>query len=158
VVKMDRTCHEMVFAEYPALADLEVTTALISAAEQLGYPYHAGIVASATTFHAGEGSAGFEGYIQSTGKPIRDDLRMARIYDFDNETAALFTLCSLKGARAGRINVVVDNAETGAFNPDGEDRLIRTALLAVEIIARWDREKKSRGKQYILPRESERLS
>ena len=151
VVCMDKTCQQMIFAEYPALADLEVTNALISAAEQLGYPYHAGIVASATTFHAGEGSPGFGGYIQSAGKNIREDLRKAGVYDFDNETAALFVLCSLLGARAGRINVVVDNPEIGTFDPAGEDRLIQTAIQAIRILARWDHEKIDHGKKFILP-------
>ena len=64
-VRMDRTSEHYVFLEYPAVADIEATCALIASAEMLGYPYHVGIGATASSFYAGEGVTCFGGYRHS---------------------------------------------------------------------------------------------
>jgi len=69
------------------------------------------------------------------------DLRAARVYDWDDETATLLTQCSLYGLRAGRINVIVDDPQTGAYTPVGEEHLVQTALEAIRILAFWDQDK-----------------
>jgi uridine phosphorylase len=82
---------------------------------------------------------------------IGPDLRMAKVLDWDTETSVIFTLCSLYGLRAGRINVVVDDPETGKYNPIGEASLVETTLEAVRILAEWDRIRISSGAKYTLP-------
>ena len=150
-VRMDRTSEHYVFTEYPAVADIEVTCALIAAAQMLKIPYHVGIVASACTFYLGEGTAGLNGYQHSGMRHITEDMRSAGVLDWDNETATLLTLCTLYGLRGGRINTIVDDPETGTYNPIGEDRLVQTVLQAIRILAKWDDQKRIHGKNYVLP-------
>lgn len=155
-VRMDKTSEHYVFIEYPAIADIEVTCALIAAAEKLGYPYHVGITATASSFYAGEGITCYGEYRHSKMDNIESDLRVANVYDWDTETATIYTLCSLYGLRAGRINTIVDDPETGLFNPIGESNAMRVSLEAIKILVEWDREKEKKGKKYILPAFPER--
>lgn len=150
-VRLDRTSEHYVRIEYPATAHFEITAALIAAAQKLGFPYHVGIAATPSTFSAGEGFSTFGGYRQSDWENIAADLRTARVYDWDTETATIFTLASLYGLRAGRVNAVVDDPTTGKYNPIGEERAIATGLEALRILAGWDEDKKRTGRRYALP-------
>lgn len=154
-VRMDKTSEHYVFVEYPAIANYEIVCALIAAAERRKYRYHVGIVATAATFYAGEGVPCFGGYKHSGMNFIEEDLKVAKVLDWDNETATILTLCSLYGLRAGRINAVVDDPNTGQYNPIGEERAIQTSLDAIRILSYWDREKDQANKKYILPEFSE---
>jgi uridine phosphorylase len=153
-VRMDKTSERYVPIQYPAVADFEAVTALISAAQQLECPYHVGIVATSSSFYCGEGTPGYRGYTHSGMDHIVRDLRAARVLDWDTETATLFTLCSLYGLRAGRVNVVVDDPDTGLYNPVGEERGIQVALDAIKLLASWDAAKQRNKKRYMLPSHS----
>lgn len=150
-VRMDKTSESYIDIRYPAAADFEVTAALIAAAERLGYRYHLGIVATTASFHCGEGRRAFGGYTQSFIEKIRDDLKAARVYDFDTETATLFTLASLYGLRAGRVNTSVVDPRKNVHDPRGETKAIRTALEAMRILAHWDAIKRESGVRFMLP-------
>ncbi len=150
-VRMDKTSEHYVPVEYPAIADFEVTSALVEACEKLRQPYHVGVGATASSFYAGEGMSGYGGYRQEFMDHIVSDLRVAKVLDWDTETATIFTLCSLYGLRAGRINVVVDDPITGEYNPIGENSLVETSLEALRILAAWDHQKEKIGARYILP-------
>jgi uridine phosphorylase len=150
-VRMDKTSEHYVPIQYPAVADFEVVCALIAAAQQQGCAYHAGIVATSSSFYCGEGTPGFRGYTHSGMDHIVRDLRSAKVLDWDTETATLFTLCSLYGLRAGRINVVVDDPETGLYNPIGEEKGIQVAVEAIKLLASWDATKQRNKKRYTLP-------
>ncbi len=150
-VRMDKTSEHYVCIEYPAVADFEVVCALIEAADKLGYPYHIGVGATASSFYAGEGMSGFNGYRHSDMEHIVSDLRAARVLDWDTETSTIFTLCGLYGLRAGRINVVVDDPATGHYNPIGEPHLVETTLEAVRILASWDQQKAKSKARFMLP-------
>ena len=150
-VRMDKTSEHYVFIEYPAIASYEIVCALIAAAERRKYQYHVGIVATAATFYAGEGVTCFGDYRHSGMDSIEEDLKAAKVLDWDNETATIFTLCNLYGLRAGRINAVVDDPNTGQYNPIGEERAIQTSLDAIRILSYWDKEKVRTKKKYIFP-------
>ena len=150
-VRMDKTSEHYVFIEYPAIASFEALSALIAAAQELGHPFHVGIGATASSFYAGEGISCYRGYRHSAMDSIEPDLRAAGVLDWDTETATLYTLASLYGLRAGRVNAVVDDPETGAYNPIGEQRAIETGLLAMEILHEWDQKKKKSGRRFALP-------
>ena len=62
-VRQEGTSDEYVREDYPAVADREVTGALIAAAEELGYDYHVGVTMSADSLYAGQGRPGFGGLI-----------------------------------------------------------------------------------------------
>nr|MBN1228655.1 nucleoside phosphorylase [Anaerolineae bacterium] len=150
-VRMDKTSEHFIPIEYPAVAHFEVVAALVAAAQQNGFRYHVGVGATSSSFYCGEGTSGHNGYRHSAMDSIKSDLQAAGVYDWDTETATLFTLCGLYGLRAGRVNAVVDDPETGAYNPIGEANAVKTALDAVRILIAWDREKARRGNQYALP-------
>ena len=150
-VRMDKTADAYIPLAYPAVASFEVVTALIAAAEAFGFPYHTGIVATSASFYCGEGTSGFKGYRHTGMDAIVPDLQAARVYDWDTETAPLFTLSSLYGLRAGRINAVVDDPDTGLYNPIGEANAIKTALRAVEILAAADKVKLASGQRFVVP-------
>lgn len=50
-IRMEGTSKEYAPIEYPAVADLEVTNALVSAAKTKGFPYHAGVVECKDAFY-----------------------------------------------------------------------------------------------------------
>jgi uridine phosphorylase len=150
-VRMDKTSEHYVFIDYPAVADVEVVCALIAAAEKLGYRYHVGITATSSSFYAGEGETCYKGYRHSKMDHIESDLRAANVLDWDTETATIYTLCSLYGLRAGRVNAIVDDPETGQYNPVGEEKAIRVSLEAIKILAGWDAFKNATGKKIMLP-------
>jgi uridine phosphorylase len=155
-VRMDKTSEQYIFVDYPATADYEVTCALIAAAEKFGYPYHVGIAATSSSFYAGEGITCFNGYRNSKMETIESDLRSANVLDWDTETATIFTLCSLYGLRAGRANAIVDDPETGQYNPVGEKKVMEVATEAIRILSDWDEQKKASNRQFILPAFPER--
>jgi uridine phosphorylase len=148
---MDKVSEHYAPIEYPAVAHFEVISALIAAAEQLGHRYHVGVVATSSSFTVGEGNPGFGGYQHTAMAHIVPDLTAAGVYDWDTETATLFTLCSLYGLRAGRVNAVVDDPATGKYNPAGEAHAVQTALAAMSILAEWDAAKTRQGRRFALP-------
>lgn len=151
-VRLEGTSRQYVMIEYPATASPEVVMALIEAAEILGVRYHVGITASTDSFYTGQGRPGFKGYMQSWMKNIIPDLQAARVLNFEMESATLFTLANIYGARAGMVTAVVANRVTGEMIPGaGEEDAIRVANEAVRILHEWDELKKRTGKKYFYP-------
>ena len=72
-VRQEGTSAEYVREDYPAVADAEVVTALVTAAERLGYDYHTGVTMSADSFYTGQGRPGFEGYQPSASETLVDN-------------------------------------------------------------------------------------
>jgi uridine phosphorylase len=137
---MDGTSDVFVDAAYPAVADAGVTAALVAAAQAEDAPVHVGVGATASSFYAGEGIPAYRGFVSAAMAGIEDEMRRAGALDWDTETAALYVVARLRGWRAGRLNVVVDDRATGRYNPIGEPRAIDVALRAVRILATWDAE------------------
>ena len=50
-IRMEGTSKEYAPIEFPAVADLQVTTALVNAAKKLGKPWHAGVVECKDSFY-----------------------------------------------------------------------------------------------------------
>ncbi|WP_461866490.1 uridine phosphorylase [Thermococcus sp.] len=150
-VRLEGTSKQYVRVEYPAVADLEVTLALIEAAETLGMRYHLGITASTDSFYLGQGRPGLNGYFPSFAKHIMDDLRQARVTNFEMETATLFTLANIYGLRAGSVCAVFANRVTNEFGKAGEKEAAMVATEAVKILAEWDEEKEKKGKKVWFP-------
>ena len=151
-VRLEGTSKQYVRPEYPAAASYEVVLALVEAAEQLGLRYHVGITASTDSFYLGQGRPGYRGYRQSWVDSLIPDLQAARVLNFEMEAAALFTLASIYGARAGCICAAVANRVTNEMMPDAGLRdAIRAANEAVRILAEWDEAKEKTGKRYFHP-------
>ncbi len=136
-VRADGTSRTYVPIEYPAVASLEVTSALMRAAEEAGRDYHLGIVMSSDAFYGGNEEA-----LRRFGE--------AGVLSIEMESSVLFTLAGLRGRRAGTILAVDGNIAKGTgkgeFEPgerSGEldervqravDDEIRIAIRAVQIL------------------------
>ena len=112
--------------EFPAVASLDVTQALIGAAQAAGARYHVGITRSADAFyacHARPGSS-FNDFWQSNWAEHFADLKRLNVLAAEMEASIIFVLSRVWGLRAGGMAVVLDNVlkvagESGKFDPEG---------------------------------------
>jgi len=152
-VRMEGTSDSYVTNSYPALANYEVTLALIEAAEQLGYTYHVGIGYTAASFFCGQGRPGYKGYSQSFMKTLVSDMQAAGVLNFEMEAATVLTISSLYNLRAGPIFTVVANRVDNSFKYTDKtvDHSIEVANLAMKNLYNWDMKKEANGKKYFFP-------
>jgi uridine phosphorylase len=144
-VRQEGTSKEYVREDYPAVADEEVVSALIAAAERLGHDYHVGLTMSADSFYAGQGREGFDGFEAAGSETLVEDLKNANVMNIEMEAAAILTLANVYGLRAGAVCSVFANRETGEFMTEGESVAAETASLAVKLLARMDEVKAEAG-------------
>ena len=128
-----------------------VTAALVEAAERLGYPYHVGYSCSTGSWYCGQGRPGYKGYTQSFIQNKVEDLRRARVMNFEMETSCLFTLAGLYGLRAGSVCTAFANRKKNEMAYGGMERSIHVANLAVQILHEWDKKMEENGKAYWYP-------
>ncbi|MFP4529962.1 MAG: nucleoside phosphorylase [Halodesulfurarchaeum sp.] len=150
-VRQEGTSDEYVREDYPAVADREVTGALIAAAERLDYDYHVGVTMSADSFYAGQGRPGFEGFEATGSDRLLEELQEANVKNIEMEASAILTLGSIYGLRTGAICSVYANRETGEFRTEGDARAAETATLAVKLLAKMDRHKAEAGVDHWHP-------
>ncbi|ELZ97672.1 MULTISPECIES: nucleoside phosphorylase [Haloferax] len=144
-VRQEGTSKEYVREDYPAVSDHEVVSALVAAAERLGYDYHVGLTMSADSFYAGQGRPGFEGFRAAGSDSLVEELREANVKNIEMEAAALLTIANVYGLRAGAVCSVYANRVTGEFRTEGESRAAETASLAVHLLAKMDEVKREAG-------------
>ncbi|MCO8267100.1 nucleoside phosphorylase [Haloferax prahovense] len=144
-VRQEGTSKEYVREDYPAVSDHEVVSALVAAAERLGYDYHVGLTMSADSFYAGQGRPGFEGFRAAGSDSLVEELREANVKNIEMEAAALLTIANVYGLRAGAVCSVYANRVTGEFRTEGESRAAETASLAVHLLAEMDAVKRDAG-------------
>jgi uridine phosphorylase len=150
-VRLENTSTFFVTEGYPAVAHYETVLALVSAAEQLGYPYHIGLTASASGFYGAQGR-------KIPGIPLRnpglqEEMAQANVANFEMESSTLFTLCTLKGVRAGTVCAVYASRPHDKFiDPElkskAEEACIKTGLEAFKILDKMDRAKRARNNKY----------
>ncbi|WP_225334109.1 nucleoside phosphorylase [Halomicrobium urmianum] len=137
-VRQEGTSDEYVREDYPATADYRVVSALVAAAEELGYDYHRGLTCSTDSFYAGQSRPGFEGF-EARGSDERiEELRQAGVLNFEMEASSVLTLANLYGLRAGAVCTVYANRVTGEFRTEGERKAAETASLAVKYLDEMD--------------------
>lgn len=141
-VREEGTSSSYVRETYPAVADHEVVTALVAAAERLGYEYHVGLTASTDSFYSGQGRESFGGYQSLEGKALYEELHNAGVKNFEMEASAICTLASVFGLRAGAVCTVYANRSTGEFRVEGQARAAKTASLATHLLDRMDQVKR----------------
>ncbi|MFB6173738.1 MAG: nucleoside phosphorylase [Halobacteriales archaeon] len=144
-VRQEGTSDEYVRGDYPAVADGEVVSALVAAAERLDHPYHVGLTMSADSFYAGQGRTGFGGYEAPGSGDLLDELRDANVQNVEMEAAAILTLANLYGLRAGAVCAVFADRAGGEFRTEGESRAAETASLAAALLARMEAVKREAG-------------
>ena len=146
-VRMEGTSREYAPIEYPAVANLDVTNALVEAAKEKGFIYHTGVVQSKDSFY---------GQHEPGTKPVSYELeakwelinkweawkRMGCLAS-EMESAALFIVAGKLRARMGSCLLVLANQEReklGLENPvvHDTDMAIRVAVEAIRRMIKED--------------------
>lgn len=134
-VRLDGTSRQYVRIEYPAVADYRVVSALVEAAETLGYRYHVGYTASTDSFYLGQGRPGYRGYMTPQSSQIIQELKVARVLAFEMEAATLYTLSGIYGFPAGCVCTAVANRITDEYMVDaGIEYAVKVANEASRIL------------------------
>lgn len=143
-IRMEGTSREYAPIEFPAVADVEVTQALIQAARKLGQEYHVGVVQCKDSFY---------GQHSPETKPVGYELLnkwdawvKCGCLASEMESAALFVVGSWLKLRVGTVLLTMANqerAKKGLPNPVVHDTEapIQTAVEAIRSLIRQDREK-----------------
>jgi uridine phosphorylase len=129
--------------EFPAVADIDVVSALRDAAKKLGYPHHLGISHSKDSFF---------GQHQPERMPV--DSRLLNRWKAwvqggaicsEMEAAAIFVLSSIYRKRASGIMLIGWNQEGDSPDEHVSDlsQLIETAIESVKILIKQDRQQSS---------------
>ena len=140
-IRAEGTSKEYAPIEFPAVADLTVTNALVQAAKNLGKKWHAGVVQCKDSFY---------GQHDPEQMPVGDEL--LKKWDAwmklgckasEMESAALFIVASARGVRAGSDFLVMGNQERvkrGMENHITHDTegTIQVAIEALRILIRED--------------------
>ena len=143
-IRAEGTSREYAPIEFPAVADLTVTTALIRACEELQVPYHVGVTQSKDSFY---------GQHSPERMPVSYELeqrweawkRMGCLAS-EMEGAALMIVSAYRRCRAGAIFLTMANQEReklGLENPvvRDVDLAVRAAVTAMRLVIREDQKK-----------------
>lgn len=144
-IRFEGTSKEYCPIEYPAVADFDVTNALVEAARGLGIRYHVGVCQSKDAFY---GQHRPEVLPNSADLLEKWDawLKMGCLAS-EMESAALFIVSAFRRVRCGSVFLVMANqerAKAGLDNPvvHDTDAAIRTAVEAIRILIKQDRKEK----------------
>lgn len=141
-IRMEGTSKEYAPVEFPAVADISLTNALIEAAQKKEYPYHVGVVQCKDAFY---------GQHEPETKPVSYELmnkweawKRLGCLASEMESAALFVVASYLGVRAGSCFLVVANQEReklGLHNPvvHDTDMAVQVAVEAVRSLIRREK-------------------
>ena len=133
-IRMEGTSREYAPIEFPAVADLTVTNALVSAAKAKGCPFHTGIVQCKDSFY---------GQHEPEVKPVSYELmnkweawKRLGCLASEMESAALFVVANALKVRVGSCFLVIANQEReklGLENPvvHDTDMAVQTAVEAI---------------------------
>ena len=143
-IRMEGTSREYAPMEFPSVADLSVTNALVHAAEKKGYPFHTGVVQCKDAFY---------GQHEPETKPVSYELmnkweawKRLGCLASEMESAALFIVASYLRVRAGSCFLVVANQEReklGLENPvvHNTDMAIQVAVEAIRSLIQEEQKK-----------------
>jgi len=136
-IRMEGTSKEYAPIEFPAVANLDITNALVKSANKLNYNYHTGIVQCKDSFY---------GQHAPETKPVSYELqnkweawKRLGCLASEMESAALFIVASYLKVKVGSVFLVVANQERekqGLENPIVHDTesAIKTAIEAIKIL------------------------
>ena len=136
-IRAEGTSKEYAPIEFPAVANLEVTNALVSSAQKLGFEYHTGVVQCKDSFY---------GQHSPQTMPTSYDLlnkweawKRLGCLASEMESAALFIVASYLKVRVGSVFLTVANQEReklGLENPivHDTDKAIKTAIEAIKFL------------------------
>ncbi len=109
-VRLDGASKHYAPVEYPAVADFDITSALIEGAKKTGINFYKGITASSDTFYPGQER--YDTYSKYVIKDFQGSLsewQKLHVLNFEMESAPLFTIANAFGLKAGCISSVMVN-------------------------------------------------
>jgi uridine phosphorylase len=122
-IRDEGTSRQYLPAEFPAVADLDVTVALREAAAGAGVRHHVGVVHSKDSFY---------GQREPERMPVADELsarwrawKAGGALCSEMEAAAILVVASTLGLRAGGLMLVAGNQELSDAEPARDDQHIR---------------------------------
>lgn len=136
-IRMEGTSKEYAPIEFPAVANFDITNALVKSAQNLDFTYHTGVVQCKDSFY---------GQHNPEKMPVNYELlnkweawKKMGCLASEMESAALFIVGSFLKVRVGSVFLVVANQErekAGLENPieHDTDKAIKTAIEAIKIL------------------------
>lgn len=142
-IRHEGTSREYVPVEYPAVADYIVLENLVTAAKELGLPWHAGVVQCKDSFYGQHNPARMPVSYELISK--WEAWKRLGVLGSEMESAAIFTVAATLNVRAGAVLHVLWNQErksAGYVEADAHDTdsAIRIAVEAVRRLIQHDRE------------------
>ena len=144
-IRMEGTSREYAPIEFPAVADLEVTNAIVDAAKAMGKSWHAGVVQCKDSFY---------GQHSPETMPVSYELlnkweawKRLGVKASEMESAALFTVAAYRKVRCGSVFHVIWNQERNAAGLDqtrdeNTESAIQVGIEAIKLLIQRDRESK----------------
>jgi uridine phosphorylase len=136
-IRMEGTSKEYVPVEFPAVADLDITGALVQGAKSAGVDWHTGIVHCKDSFYGQHDPERMPAGYELSDK--WEAWLKAGCLASEMESASVFIVSQILGVRAGCVLNVVWNqerAKQGLSNPHCHDMTaaIRTAVEAIRLL------------------------
>ena len=144
-IRMEGTSREYAPIEFPAVADLEITNAIVDAAKAMGKCWHAGVVQCKDSFY---------GQHSPETMPVSYELlnkweawKRLGVKASEMESAALFTVAAYRKVRCGSVFHVIWNQERNAAGLDqtrdeNTESAIQVGIEAIKLLIQRDRESK----------------
>lgn len=135
-VREDGTSRQYVPLSYPAVADIDVVNALISAAKKLKFKYHVGIVHTKDAFYT-------ESFTGNENLPLKEyNETLWKVWERSNvlatsmESSALFVIGSIRKLKVGEVLAIIGStvAKKPVIKKVGIEEAIKTAIEAVKIL------------------------
>lgn len=141
-VRMEGTSKEYAPIEYPAVADLDITNALVAASRKLGYTYHTGVVQCKDAFYGQH-----EPEMMPAGYELINKWEAWKklgCLASEMETAALYIVAAKLHVRVGACFLVMANQEReklGLENPvvHDTDMAVQVAVEAIRKLIKEER-------------------
>ena len=143
-VRMEGTSREYAPIEWPAVPDFTVTSALVEACKNLGYPWHAGVVQCKDSFYGQHSPARMPVSFELEQK--WEAWKRLGVLASEMESAALFTVAAARKVRCGSVFHVIWNQEREAAGLDQKEShdteaAITVGVEALNILIQQDRRK-----------------
>ena len=141
-IRYEHPSREYAPSEFPAVADFQVTNALVEATKKLGFPLHTGIVQCKDSFYGQHDPAASPVYYELQQK--WESWKRLGVKASEMESAALFVVAAALGCRCGSCFHVVWNQEREAAGLDqkmSEDTSssVKVSVEALKLLIEADR-------------------
>ena len=141
-IRYEHTSREYAPIEFPAVADFQVTNALVEATKKLGFPLHTGIVQCKDSFYGQHSPEASPVYYELQQK--WETWKRLGVKASEMESAALFVVAAALGCRCGSCFHVVWNQEREAAGLDqkmSEDTSssVKVSVEALKLLIEADR-------------------